>query len=328
MDFTAFPKVELHLHLDCSISYSLAKRLQPSLRRAQYENAFIAPAKCRDLTDFLARAQNGIRLLQSREALRWVTLDLLEQLRADGLIYAEIRFAPLLHTQRELSAEAVMDTVTQAFQEGQQATGLCGGLILCTLRKFSREQGLQTVELAQRYRDRGVVGFDIAGDEASFALSPHKPAFAQAQAYALPATAHAGEAKGPASVRESIESLSVRRIGHGVRSVEDEAALQLLKDRNIHLEICPTSNIQTDVYEDLSVHPVDQLLRAGVSIGINTDGRSLVGVTLSEEYQKLRQAFGWGKEEFQRCNAYALEAAFAPQETKAALRAKLERGWR
>ena len=327
MDFTAFPKVELHLHLDCSISYSLAKRLQPGLSRAQYENAFIAPAKCRDLTDFLARAQNGIRLLQSRESLRWVTLDLLEQLRADGLIYAEIRFAPLLHTQRGLSAEAVMDTVTQAFLEGQRATGLRGGLILCTLRKFSREQGLRTVELAERYRAQAVVGFDIAGDEASFALTPNEAAFAKARAYALPTTAHAGEARGPESVRTAIEKLRVQRIGHGVRSVEDKAALQLVKDRGIHLEICPTSNIQTDIYEDLSVHPVDQLLRAGVSIGINTDGRSLVGVSLSEEYRRLWKAFGWEKATFQRCNAYALEAAFAPEDTKAALRAELQRGW-
>jgi adenosine deaminase len=327
MDFTAFPKIELHIHLDCSISYGVAKSLQPGLREEVFREQFIAPPKCRDLAEFLACAQTGIQLLQTEHALRLVTLDLLEQMAAEQVIYTEIRFAPLLHTQGGLSPKAVMDTVTRALAEGQRQTGVQAGLLLCTLRSFTEAQGLQTAQLAQEYRDKGVVGFDIAGDEAGFPLSPHVPAFEAVHNYGLPATAHAGEARGAESVRQSLERLHVQRIGHGVRSLEEETVLQLLKEKNIHLEICPTSNIQTDIYETIADHKVDWFYQNGYSLSINTDGRTLVGVSLCEEYQKLHQAFGWGAEEFRQCNLYALDAAFLPNDQKKALKQAIEAGY-
>lgn len=328
MDFTAIPKIELHLHLDCSISYKVAETLRPGLSRVAFRDAFTVPPKCRDLAEFLSYAQTGIQLLQNERALRLVTLDLLEQLAAEHVLYAEIRFAPLLHTQAGLPPEAVMDTVTAALAEGQQQTGVKAGLILCTLRSFNEAQGLQTATLAQQYRTRGVVGFDIAGDEAGYPLSPHVAAFEAIHEAGLPATAHAGEARGASSVWQTLEQLKVQRIGHGVRSVEDEAVLQLLKQKRIHLEICPTSNIQTDIYERMPDHAVDWFYREGFSLSINTDGRTLVGVTLAEEYQKLHDAFGWGKAHFQRCNLHALEAAFLPEEEKKELARAIDDGYR
>lgn len=327
MDVTALPKVELHLHLDCSISYKVARTLRPELSWDEFQEHFIAPPKCRDLADFLSRAQTGVQLLQDERALRLVTIDLLEQLAADKVLYAEIRFAPLLHTQRGLGAEAVMDTVTEALAVGQRETGVQAGLILCTLRRFNKVQGMQTAQLARAYRDKGVVGFDIAGDEAGYPLEPHLPAFEKVRQAGLPATAHAGEARGAASVRESLEQLQVQRIGHGVRSVEGEAVLRMLKQRRIHLEICPTSNVQTDIYEKISDHAIGWFYREGFSVSINTDGRTLVGLTLSEEYQKLHEAFGWGKAEFLQCNLYAVEAAFAPFAWKEALRDAMVLGY-
>lgn len=327
MDFTAFPKIELHLHLDCSISYKVAEALRPGLSRAAFRDTFMAPPKCRDLAEFLSYAQAGIRLLQDERSLRLVTLDLLEQLAAEQVLYAEIRFAPLLHTQAGLSAEAVMDTVTSSLAEGQQQTGVKAGLILCTLRSFNEAQGLQTAALAQQYRENRVLGFDIAGDEAGYPLSPHVAAFEAVHQAGLPATAHAGEARGASSVRQTLEQLKVQRIGHGVRSVEDKAVLQLLRRNNIHLEICPTSNVQTDVYETLAGHKVDWFYRNGYPLSINTDGRTLVGVSLSEEYQKLHRAFGWGAAEFRQCNLHAVDAAFLPGDQKRALKLAIEAGY-
>jgi len=283
----------------------------------------VAPSKCRDLAEFLSCAQTGIQLLQDERALRLVTLDLLEQLAADQVLYAEIRFAPLLHTQLGLPAEAVMDTVTSALAEGQRQTGVKAGLILCTLRRFNEAQGLQTAALAQQYREKGVVGFDIAGDEAGYPLAPHVPAFEAVSRCGLPATAHAGEARGASSVRQALQQLHVKRVGHGVRSVEDEAVLQLLRQRRIHLELCPTSNIQTDIYERMTDHAADWLYQKGFSLSINTDGRTLVGVTLAEEYQKLHDAFGWGEREFLHCNLQAVEAAFLPEAEKKVLKRSL-----
>lgn len=327
MDFTAFPKIELHLHLDCSISYKVAEALRPGLSRATFQDTFVAPPKCRDLAEFLSYAQAGIRLLQDERALRLVTLDLLEQLSAEQVLYAEIRFAPLLHTQAGLPAEVVMDAVTASLAEGQRQTGVKAGLILCTLRSFSEAQGLQTAALAQQYREKGVVGFDIAGDEAGYPLSPHVAAFEAVHQAGLPATAHAGEARGASSVRQALEQLKVQRIGHGVRSVEEAAVLELLKQRQTHLEICPTSNIQTDIYGQMPDHAVDWFYQQGFPLSINTDGRTLVGVSLAEEYQKLHRAFGWGATHFRQCNLYALEAAFLPAEEKQVLARAVERGY-
>ncbi|HKK79817.1 MAG TPA: hypothetical protein VJ933_09315, partial [Phaeodactylibacter sp.] len=181
--------------------------------------------------------------------------------------------------------------------------------------------------LAQQYREKGVLGFDIAGDEAGYPLSPHVAAFEAVHQAGLPATAHAGEARGASSVRQTLEQLKVQRIGHGVRSVEDKAVLQLLRRNNIHLEICPTSNVQTDVYETLADHKVDWFYRNGYPLSINTDGRTLVGVSLSEEYQKLHRAFGWGAAEFRQCNLHAVDAAFLPGDQKRALKSAIEAGY-
>lgn len=326
MDCSKRPKIELHLHLDCSLSYAVAKRLSPGLSREMYDQAFIAPARCLNLADYLKRAVKGFELMQSPEALRLVTLDLLAQLRADRVVYAEIRFAPLLHTQGGLSGTEVVASVLAALEEGA-GPDLTVGLILCTLRRFSGAQSLETAALACTYHGQGVVGFDIAGDEASYPLAPHVPAFLHAHEHGLPATAHAGEAKGAESVEESLDQLHIRRVGHGVRSVEAPQTVQRLKALGIHLELCPTSNLQTNIYATLKAHPIQALFQSGHSISINTDGRTLSNVTLTEEYEQLQQAFGWGRAELLACNLHALEAAFLDEGGKQRLREVLKRGW-
>lgn len=327
MDYSSLPKVELHLHLDCSVSYKVARALQPGLSKKEYEEAFIAPPKCKDLADFLKRAVRGFELLQSRPALRMATLDLLEQLTAEKVIYAEIRFAPLLHTKGGLSEEAVVETVLEALEEAQGIHGVQAGLILCTLRRFSGAQSMATAHLAARYHGQGVVGFDIAGDEANFELAPHIPAFRYVHGKGIPATAHAGEARGPESVLQSIKHLHLSRIGHGVRITEDQRAMDQVQEAGLHLEICPTSNIQTDIYPALAAHPIQHLLRQGFPLSINTDGRTLVGVSLSEEYQRIANAFHWPPEDYLLTLEAAVSAAFTTAAIKAELRDRIRSAW-
>ncbi len=190
-----------------------------------------------------------VALMQTAEQLRLVTLDAFEQLRRDGVVYAELRFAPLFHTQRGLTPEQVVAAVDAAVAEGRTQTGVEVRLILCTLRHFTPEQALETAALAVRFaamRDSAVVALDVAGDEANYPLAPSVPAFAYAADHGLALTAHAGEAAGPASVREVLAELRPTRLGHGVRSIEDPALVaQLARDR-IHMEVCPTSNVQTN----------------------------------------------------------------------------------
>lgn len=327
MDVQKLPKVELHVHLDCSVSFAAARQLQPSLTRRQFADNFVAPPKCIDLADYLTRADQGIRLMQSKEALRVVTLDLFRQFQRDHVLYAEIRLAPLLHLQGGLSPEMVAETVLEAGREGEQQTGIAHRFIFCTLRRFSNEQSMQTVQLVHRYRNEGVGGFDIAGNERDYSLEAHLPAFSYAHAHQIPVTMHAGEAVGAKSVRRAVDDGKTLRLGHGVRAIDDPVLLEELKSHKIHFEICPTSNIQTNVFRAMPEHPVDRLYRAGHSLSINTDGRTLSHVTLTDEYRTLQRVFGWQTGHFLRCNQEALRVAFLPEDERSALRQKLSERW-
>ncbi|MEQ8704469.1 MAG: adenosine deaminase [Phaeodactylibacter sp.] len=327
MDYSSLPKVELHLHLDCSVSFSVARQLKPGLSLKAYEEEFIAPPKCKDLADFLKRAVKGFELLQSREALRLSTLDLLQQLERENVVYTEIRFAPLLHTQQGLAPEAVVETVLEALKEGQATYGLHANLILCTLRRFSAGQSMATARLAERYHGQGVAGFDIAGDEANYELAPHIPAFQYVHEKGVPATAHAGEARGPESVRESVQHLHLSRIGHGVRVTEDPWLMDEIRASGLHLEICPTSNIQTDIYPAMPDHAVHQLLQEGFPLSINTDGRTLVNVSLSEEYRRIGHAFHWSPDQYRATLEAAINAAFTTETIKAGLLSQIREAW-
>ena len=327
MDFSTLPKVELHLHLDCSLSYEVVKKLNPEISPEQYRRNFVAPPKCTDLADYITRATAAIELMQTEEALRLVTGDLFEQLQADNVIYAEMRFAPMEHTQKGLSPEAVVQTVEEAVTQGSRQTGIPAGLILCTLRHYSEAQSMETIRLVEQFRDAAVVGFDIAADEAGFPIDNHKAAFEYAYQKGIACTAHAGEARGADSVWETLRYFHPRRIGHGVRSAEDPTLIDFLKQNNIHLEVCPTSNIQTNVYARITDHTADKIYRAGVSMGINTDARTISDTTLTAEYKKLEEVFGWGKAELLRCNLNAVGAAFAGEEVKESLRKQLIEGY-
>ncbi|MCX2719112.1 adenosine deaminase [Lentiprolixibacter aurantiacus] len=328
MGYQTLPKIELHLHLDCSLSYEVASTIKPGMTREDYEENFIAPPKCTDLADYLTRAIKGFELMQTREQLRMVTLDLFKQLKADGVIYAEIRFAPLLHTGLGLSPEEVVETVIRASQEGIERFGVEARLILCTLRRFNEEQSLQTARIVNEFKGTLVVGMDIAGDEAGYPIDAHRKAFAFANKNGIKCTAHAGEACGPHSVWETIKHFHPLRIGHGARSIEDEDLLQFLKKHKLHLEICPTSNIQVNVFDQIENHPVDLLYRKGLSISINTDARTISDTTLVNEYSKLEANFGWTSAHFKYCNMEAIEHAFAPQELKDKIRLKLLEAYR
>ena len=324
----ALPKVELHLHLDCSLSYNAVKKLDPSVSEEQYRHEFIAPLKCDDLIDFLKRAVKGFQLMQTKEALQLVVHDLFEQLKADNTLYAEIRFAPFLHLEKGLTPQEVVQTIESATAEAVKQTGVEARLILCTLRHFTEEQSMATVKLVEQFKETYVAGFDIAGDEAGCPITNHVSAFKYAQEKDLHITAHAGEAAGPQSVWETLEHFKPTRIGHGARSIEDEKLVQHLKEKKIHLEICPSCNVQTSMYDTYKNHPVDTLKKKGVSLNINTDCRTIVDIDLNREYNKLHENFGWTKQDFYECNVNAIKAAFIPQQLKEQLLDKLTEGYK
>lgn len=323
MDYHSLPKIELHLHLDCSLSYKVVHQIDPSVSFEEYRESFVAPPKCTDLKDYLTRAVKGYQLMQTKEQLRLVTLDLFEQLKEDNVIYAEIRFAPLLHTAGGLSSTEVVQTVNDAVTEGIANTGVEVRVILCTLRHYFEEQSLETVTLVDQFRGTNIVALDIAGDEAGFPIDSHVAAFAYARENNIPCTAHAGEASGPVSVRETLDHFHPARIGHGVRSAEDDNLLDFLKTENIHLEVCPTSNVQTNVVDTIRDHPADKIYNHGVSMSINTDCRTISDVTLSSEYARMVSVFNWEKKHFLTCSLEAIKHSFCDAGLKEKLRQKV-----
>jgi adenosine deaminase len=289
---------------------------------------FVAPAKCPDLADYIKRAAAAIELMQTRENLTLVVEDLFEQLQNDNVIYAELRFAPFEHIRRGLTTEEVVETVNQAVEKCIKITGIEAGIILCTLRHYTAINSLKTVKLVDKFSGTRVVGFDIASDEAGYPIDNHVEAFTYAFEKGINCTAHAGEAKGPESVWETLQHFKPKRIGHGVRSAEDNRLLDFLKSNKIHLEVCPTSNIQTNVFDRITDHNIDLLFRKGVSLSVNTDCRTISDVTLLSEYQLLEQIFGWQLEHFYQCNKEAVKHAFTSRPIKQQLLKKLEAGFK
>ena len=324
MPLQQLPKVELHLHLDCGLSYDVVSAIDPTVTRSTYKEEYVAPAKCNDLADFLTRAVKGFALMQTREQLQLVVHDLFKQLAANNTLYAEIRFAPLQHLQKGLTSFEVVQATEAATAVAVKQTGVEARLILCTLRHFTEVQSMETIKLAAQFKDSYVAGFDIAANEAGFPVDNHIGAFKYAHEHGIPCTAHAGEAKGAESVWETLEYFGPNRIGHGVRSIEDPQLVAHLRKNNIHLELCPSCNVQIGLYDSYQHHPIDQLYKAGVSISVNTDAPTIVDITLSKEYEKLQQTFGWTIADFYKCNVYALEAAFIPKALKNKLLGKLK----
>jgi adenosine deaminase len=321
MDLKSLPKVELHFHIDCSLSFDVVSRLAPDVSRAEYEREYVAPARCTNLADFLTRAPKGFLLMQTEEALDLVAEDVIQQLAADGVIYAELRFAPLLHTERGLSPHRVVEVVDRSVERLIRETGVETRLILCTLRHFTEAQSMATARLVEEFRGSRVVALDIAGDEAGFPLAPHISAYRYARDRGLFRTAHAGEGLGPESVWETLRELDPQRIGHGTRSYEDPKLVAHLVRERIHLELCPSSNVQIiPSLHSMEHHPIDCLYRTGVSLNVNTDSRMLTPTTMTKEYEHLQRVFHWGAEELLRTNLMGLDAAFVDDGVKQQLR--------
>jgi adenosine deaminase len=200
-------------------------------------------------------------------------------------------------------------------------------IILCTLRYYSEAQSLETVRLVEDFRGTAVAAFDIAADKPGNVIDDHLAAFRYARDKGIPFTAHAGETRGLENVWDTVQHFAPPRLGHGVCSIQDPVLLEHLRRHQIHLEACPSCNVQTNCYDTYADHPIDRLYRAGISVGVNTDTRTISNITLSQEYAKLHETFGWEADDFYRCNRNALNAAFVPDHVRDRLLAQLADGY-
>ena len=323
INYNKIPKVELHLHLDCSLSFDVVNRINPLIEIDEYKSSFQAKPNSSSLNDYINCADRAIELMQNRENLELVVEDLFKQLKKENVIYAEIRFAPLLHCSQNLDENKVVEIICNKAKIESEKNDINYGLILCTLRHYSKKQSLKTVRLVNQYKNNGVVGFDIAADEAGYPLDNHIEAFNYAKSNGLNITAHAGEAKGPESIWESIKKLHTKRIGHGVRCVEDPELVNYLSENDYHLEICLTSNIKTKTFKTFEDHPLNKIYNSSISLSLNTDGRTISNTDLSLEYKTAEEKFGWTIDKIKKCNLEAVKHSFTSSSNKSKLIEKI-----
>ena len=301
-------KVELHLHLDGSIRPStISEILNINLEEAKKLSTI--ETKCASLKEYLTKFDIPLKIMQTKENLERVAFELAQDLQKDDVIYAEIRFAPNKHLKSGLT----LDEVVTAILKGLSQVPIKTNLILCMMRGDSYEQNLKVIKLAKKYLNHGVVAIDLAGSEASYPVNLYQELFEIAQKENIPFTIHAGEADGPLSVINAI-NLGAKRIGHGVRAIESEKALKLIKEKNITLEVCPKSNLDTNMYEKLSNHPIKELYDMGLLVTINTDNRTVSNTNLTKSYQDLQEVFSFTKQDFLKMNENALQSAFLNQD--------------
>jgi len=322
------PKVLLHDHLDGGLRPSTVVDLAkdagyelPTIDADELATWMVRGASRLDLTLYLETFAHTVGVMQSRDALYRVAAECAEDLAADGVVYAEVRFAPELHVEDGLSLDEVVKAVVDGFTDGSAGRGIRVGTLVTAMRHAARS--LEIAELAVRHRDRGVVGFDIAGAEAGNPPTRHLDAFQYIQRENFHCTIHAGEAYGPPSIWEAIQYCGAERLGHGVRIVDDievgdEGQIELgrlasyVRDRRIPLEVCPTSNVHTGAAASIAEHPIGLLTDLSFRITMNTDNRLMSSTTLSHEFAVCAEAFDWDWQKVRWMTVNAMKSAFIP----------------
>ncbi len=315
--------IDLHLHFDGSLLPRTVLELAdeqgialPSREPDELKLFLSAPADCASLNEYLEKFDLPLLVLQTKEAIRKGMFTLASSLKEQGMLYAEIRFAPQLHTRKGLTQEQIVKAALQGLGEAMAGSFFKAKLILCCMRGAeNREENLQTVRTAAAFLGRGVAAVDLAGAEALYPTGDFAENFSLAKELGVPFTIHAGEADGPESVRAALR-MGASRIGHGVRAGEDADLLRELQELRIPLEMCPSSNVQTKAVPCLEKHPVLEYLRKGLLVTVNTDNMTVSDTTMTKEFRLLEERLGMTAEEHRRLLLNAADAAFLTEEER------------
>lgn len=326
------PKAELHQHLDGALrpetAVELAAEAGIPLGPDEARRRMVAPAQCQDQAELLTYFDLPISLLQTAGALQRAAAELVDQLAADRVQYGEIRWAPRLHLEGGLAVPAVIEAVLAGVAEAigrLQADAPLISLIVTAMRSHPPGANVELARVAAEF-GTPVVGFDLAGPEATYPTPPHAAAFRAAEEGGLALTAHAGEVPGPERIREAL-ALGVARIAHGVTVGDDPDVLSLVREREVTLDLCPTSNVQAGIVPSLVAHPLAALHRAGVSVTLSTDDRTVSGTTLTDEMARVAQALGLERSELAAIAVNGFRRGFGPQATLARLAGEAESAW-
>lgn len=321
----AWPKAELHCHLDGSLRLETMlelARAQGQLSLLPSDSVDGLEAILREVDDsetleaYLAWFRYTIPLMQSREALARIAYELAEDNARENVQYLEVRYAPVLHTEAGLSLEEVNDAVLDGLRAAERDFGIRSAVIVCGLRDRFESASLRQAELAVTYRNRGVVAFDLAGGEAGNPPKHHLHAFYYARNHLMGLTIHAGESWGPDSIHQALFFCGAHRIGHGTSLYQDPDLMHYFRDHQIPLEICPTSNVQTHVVPSLAEHPLRRYVEAGIPVTINTDNRLFSRTTVTDELWRVHQHSGLDEAQLRAIVLNGFRHAFLPWDEK------------
>ncbi|WP_239613651.1 adenosine deaminase [Cohnella mopanensis] len=325
------PKVDLHVHLDGCIKPATLLKLayRQGIPLPSYETIDLIPyvqvdEDCTNLTEYLTKFDFVLPFLQTKESLEQVAFEVVEQAAEHRIKYIEVRFAPQLHRDGGLSTADAIHHVIEGLKQGEARYGVKARAIAICMRHHSEETNLEVIEASSHYIGHGLVAVDLAGDETNFPASRFRKVFSRAQELGIPATIHAGEAAGADNIEEAVLHLGARRIGHGVRLKENDDVMNMIKEHQIPLELCPTSNIQTKAVIGWEAYPIREYYDQGIMFTINTDNPGVSGTDITNEYRVIAEKFGFTLREITKLILNGVEASFLEPEEKHALKLDFE----
>ena len=323
--FRALPKTDLHVHLDGSLRLETILELAredgielPATDVAGLREAIGCGSQFGSLVEYLRGFDITLRVMQSEAALERIAFELAEDAHRENVRYMEVRYAPMLHTRRGLKLTRVVEAVLDGLRRARETFGIKANVIVCGIRNISPESSLEMARLAVAYKNRGVVGFDLAGAEYDHPAKHHRQAFQLVRDNNINCTIHAGEAFGPESIAQALHVCGAHRIGHGCRLREDGDLLHYITDHRIPLEICPSSNVQTGAVASLATHPLKLYHDLGVRVTVNTDNRLITDTTASRELWLCHSQMGLEPRDIARIILSGFKSAFLPFHIKQA----------
>jgi adenosine deaminase len=330
--FQALPKADLHVHLDGSL------RLETILDLAQEDKVELPATSAEELkarigcgssfgslVEYLRGFEITLGVMQTEHALERIAFELAEDAHRENVRYMEVRYSPMLHTRRGLKLTKVVEAVLLGLRRARDRLGIKANVIICGIRNISAESSYAMAELAVAYKNRGVVGFDLAGAEANYPAKTHRHAFDLVRANNINCTIHAGEAYGPESIAQAIHICGAHRIGHGCRLGEDGDLLHYVNDHRIPLECCPSSNVQTGAVRDLRAHPLKRYFDLGLRVTINTDNRLITDTSVSKELWLVHSAMSVPFSDIKSMIVAGFKSSFLPFHEKEALTRQVAR---
>jgi adenosine deaminase len=326
------PKTDLHCHLDGSLRLDTVLEIAraqnvklPTFDRGELFHLLYAGEQVASLDDYLRAFDITLSVMQTEDALERTAYELAEDAHRENVRYIEVRYSPLLHVREGLRPAQVVEAVLRGLRGAKRELGIRYGVILCALRTLGAEQSLRIAELCVAFKNRGVVGFDLAGSEINFPAKVHRGAFQLVIDNNINCTAHAGESFGPDSVHQAIHKCGAHRIGHGTRLIESGDLMNFVNDHRIPLEVCPSSNLQTRAARSWETHPVDFYVDYGLRVTINTDNRLISDTTVSKELYLCSKHYGWSLQTIKEIIIAGFKSAFMPYREKADLVAEVSK---